>query len=116
MPNRRKQHFSSRRSHVMSRNYNSVSYASVVKLGPVAHTILIALMITVLGLIYLTQATRVTSYDYKAQEIESQIAELAVQKSDLEIENARLTAMQTVHDSSTVAAMTEPTSTSYAQN
>lgn len=100
----------------MSRNYNSVSYASVVKLGPVAHTILIALMITVLGLIYLTQATRATSYDYQAQEIENQIAELAVQKGDLEVENARLTAIQTVADSSTVAAMTQPESTSYTQN
>ncbi len=100
----------------MSRNYNSVSYASVVKLGPVAHTILIALMITVLGLIYLTQATRATSYDYQAQEFENQIAELTVQKGDLEVENARLTAMQTVADSSTVAAMTQPESTSYTQN
>lgn len=100
----------------MSRNYNSVSYASVVKLGPVTHTILIALMITVLGLIYLTQATRATGFDYRAQEIESQIADLAAQKSDLEVENARLTAMQSVADSSTVAAMTEPASTDYVQN
>ena len=57
------------------------------------HTVLVALMITVLGLIYLTQATKATSYDYEAQEIDAQIAELETEKTDLEVENARLTAL-----------------------
>ena len=99
----------------MSRNYNSVSHASAVKLGPVTHTILVALMITVLGLIYLTQATKATGFDYRAQEIESQIAELTVQKGDLEVENARLTAMETVKNSAVAATMSEPGSTDYVR-
>ena len=107
--------YSSRRSHVMSRNYNSVSHASAVKLGPVTHTILVALMITVLGLIYLTQATKATGFDYRAQEIESQIAELTVQKGDLEVENARLTAMETVKNSTVAATMSAPESTDYVR-
>lgn len=97
----------------MSRNYNSVSHASAVKLGPVTHTILVSLMITVLGLIYLTQATKATGFDYRAQEIESQIAELTVQKGDLEVENARLTAMETVNNSAVAATMSTPKSTEY---
>ncbi|MDB5177649.1 MAG: hypothetical protein JWO61_32, partial [Candidatus Saccharibacteria bacterium] len=36
-----------------NRNQNTVAFASSVKLGPVTHTVLVALMITVLGLIYL---------------------------------------------------------------
>jgi hypothetical protein len=72
-------------------------------------------MITVLGLIYLTQATRATGYDYQAQKIDSQIAELNIQKSDLEIENARLTALSTIKDSSVAREMTTPTSTEYVQ-
>ncbi len=100
--------FTSRRQQNWSRNQNTVAYVSSVKLGPVTHTVLIALMITVLGLIYLTQATRATSYDYQAQKIDSQIAELNTQKSDLEIESARLTALQTVKNSTVAREMTTP--------
>ena len=107
--------FNNRRQQNWSRNQNTVAYVSPIKLGPVAHTVMIALMITILGLIYLTQATRATSYDYATQKINNQIAELNEQKSDLEIENARLTALETIKKSSVAAAMTKPVSTDYAQ-
>jgi hypothetical protein len=87
---------------------------SNVKLGPVTHTVLVALMITVLGLIYLTQATRATAYDYEAQKIDTKIADLATKKTDLEVENARLTALETVQNSSVAREMTKPAQTSYA--
>jgi len=70
-------------------------------------------MITVLGLIYLTQATRATSYDYESQKIDSQIADLNDQKSDLQIENARLTALETVKSSTVAREMTTASSTQY---
>jgi len=109
----RTQNFSSRRQQNWSRNQNTVAFVSAIKLGPVTHTVLVALMITVLGLIYLTQATRATSYDYETQKIDSQIAELNTQKSDLQIENARLTALQAVKNSSVASTMVAPTSTNY---
>ncbi len=86
---------------------------SSVKLGPVAHTVLIALMITVLGLIYLTQATRTTGYDYEAQKIDEQIAELSTKKGDLEVENARLTSLENVQKSSVAQTMTTPAGTDH---
>jgi len=97
----------------MRRNQNSVAFTSAVKLGPVTHTVLVALMITVLGLIYLTQATRATSYDYEAQKIDEQIADLASQKTDLEVENARLTALETIRNSEVAKSMTTATDTKY---
>ncbi len=115
MSYQRTQNFSSRRQQNWSRNQNTVAYVSAIKLGPVTHTVLVALMITILGLIYLTQATRVTSYDYATQKIDSQISELNTEKSDLEIESARLTALETVKNSSVAAAMTTPVSTDYVQ-
>ena len=115
MSYQRNQNFNSRRQQNWSRNQNTVAYVSAIKLGPVTHTVLVALMITVLGLIYLTQATRATSYDYATQKIDSQIAELNTQKSDLEIENARLTALETVKNSTVATTMTVPTTTNYAQ-
>jgi len=106
-------YYSSRRQQNWSRNQNTTRFVSSVKLGPVAHTVLVALMITVLGLIYLTQATRTTGYDYQSQKIDNQIADLSTQKSDLEVENARLTALQTTKDSSVAKAMTTPAKTDY---
>ena len=105
--------YSSRRQQNWSRNQNTVAFISSVKLGPVAHTVLVALMITVLGLIYLTQATRATSYDYQSQKIDSQIADLNTKKSDLEVENARLTALETVKNSSVATTLTTPSNTQY---
>ena len=105
--------FNSRRQGNWNRNQNTTRFASNVKLGPVAHTVLVALMITVLGLIYLTQATRATGYDYEAQKIDSKIADLTTKKTDLEVENARLTALENVQNSSVAKAMTEPTQTDY---
>lgn len=108
-------YYTSRRQQNWSRNQNTTRYVSAVKLGPVAHTILVALMITVLGLIYLTQATRATGYDYEAQRIDSQIAELNEERADLEIENARLTALETIKNSSVAREMTTPASTEYVE-
>lgn len=111
MSYQRSTQFNPRRTSSWSRNQNTVAYTSNVKLGPVMHTVLIALMITVLGLIYLTQATRTTTYDYEAQKIDSKIAELTTQKTDLEVENARLTSLETVKNSSVAREMTKPAAT-----
>jgi cell division protein FtsL len=108
-------YYTSRRQQNWSRNQNTTRFVSAVKLGPVAHTVLVALMITVLGLIYLTQATRATSYDYESQKIDSQIAELNNEKTDLEIENARLTALETIKDSSVARELTTPADTDYIE-
>lgn len=116
MSNQFAQNYSStRRQQNWSRNQNTVAFVSDIKLGPVANTVIIALMITILGLIYLTQATRATGYDYATQKIDSQIATLNAQKSDLEIENARLTSLETVKNSSVASTMTTPATTEYAQ-
>jgi cell division protein FtsL len=115
MSYQRTSQFASRRASALGRNQNTVAFASNVKLGPVTHTVLVALMITVLGLIYLTQATRTTGYDYEAQKIDSKIAELNNQKTDLEVENARLTALENVQNSSVAREMTKPASTDYVR-
>lgn len=88
---------------------------SAIKLGPVAHAVLIALMITVLGLIYLNQATKTTSYGYEAQAVDAQIANLEVKKADLEVENARLTSLETVSNSQVASTLTAPSGTDYVR-
>ena len=105
--------YNTRRRASYGRNQNTTRFASNVKLGPVTHTVLVALMVTVLGLIYLTQATSATSYDYEVQKVESKIAELSIEKADLEVENARLTALENVKNSSVARQMTTPAETNY---
>ncbi len=108
-------YYVSRRQQNYSRNQNTARFQTAIKLGPVTHTVLIALMIIVLGLIYVTQATRTTGYDYEAQKIDNQITEYNEQKSELEVEKARLTALETVKNSSVAKEMTAPTDTQYVQ-
>ena len=55
------------------------------------------------------------SYDYEAQKIDSQIAEYNEQRSELEVENARLTALETIKNSAVAKEMTTPQSTQYVQ-
>lgn len=109
--------FQSRRQRTSSwsRNQNTVAFTSAIKIGPVAHTVLIALMITVLGLIYLTQATKSTSYDYAIQSVDKEIASLNTEKNELEIENARLQALETIKNSNVASAMVEPSEVSYSR-
>lgn len=70
-------------------------------------------MITVLGLIYLTQAASATNYDYDIQDVDQKISELTSEKADLEIENARLTALENIRNSSVARQMTAPVETNY---
>jgi hypothetical protein len=105
--------FCARRSNSYSRNQNTVRFTPAIKLGPVTHTIFIALVITVLGLIYLTQAAKITGYDYESEKIDKAIAELQEQKEDIEVENAKLTALNAISSSEVAANMVEPQTVGY---
>lgn len=107
--------YATRRQQGWGRNQNTARFVSPVKLGPVMHTIMVSLMILVLGLIYLTQASGSAAYDYRASEVSNKIAELETKKADLEVENARLGSLATVKSSEVARAMTPPASTEYTQ-
>ena len=98
------------------RNQNTTRFVPSVSLGPVSHTILVALMIAVLGLIYLTQVTKTSTYGYQLDTLETQRASLLAERQDLENENARLQALERVRTSSVASTMREPASTEYVTN
>jgi len=106
--------FSSRQQRMWRRNQNTVAFAPTLALGPVAHTVIIALMIAVLGLIYLTQVTKTSFYGYQLDERDTQRSALLAEKRDLEVENARLQALERVKDSNVAKAMESPKSVDYA--
>lgn len=106
--------FSSRQQRMWRRNQNTVAFAPSISLGPVAHTVIVALMIAVLGLIYLTQVTKTSFYGYQLEERDSQRSTLLAEKRDLEVENARLQALERVKQSNVAKAMENPATVDYA--
>lgn len=102
-------------SRTWRRNQNTVKYRIGAGLGPVTHTVLIALMLAVLGLIYLTQITKTSTYGYQINDLKVKKDELLSEKRDLEVENARLQALERVKQSDVAKAMTTPASTEYVR-
>ena len=98
------------------RNQNTVAYTAPVKMGPITHSVLVALMVAVLGLIYLSQITKSSTFGYTLQQQSDTLASLSAEQQDLKIENARLQALNTVKDSNVAKLMTAPTSTETATN
>lgn len=97
------------------RNQNTVRYKLSAGLGPVSHTVLIALMLCVLGLLYLTQITKTSTYGYQINDLKVKKDQLLSDKRDLEVEAARLQALERVKQSDVAKAMTSPAATDYAQ-
>lgn len=99
---------------VWRRNQNTVKFQTSRKLGPVAHAVLVAVMLAVLGLIYLTQITKTSTYGYQINELNDQKEQLLSEQRDLQVETARLQALEKVQQSSVAKAMEAPKETSYA--
>lgn len=105
-----------RTSQAWRRNQNTVRHKLTAGLGPVSHTVLIAIMLCILGLIYLTQITKTSAYGYQINDLKTKQEKLADEKRDLEVESARLQALERVKNSDVAKAMTAPAATDYAQN
>ena len=75
-----------------ARNRNAVRHEPRAMLGPVSHTITVMLLVLLVGLIYVTQGTKATSYDYALNSVNDEIASLEAQNNSLAAENARIVA------------------------
>ena len=102
-------------SRMWRRNQNTVRHQLQRRggLGPMAHIVLIALMLCVLGLIYLTQITKTSTYGYEIQKLQAQKTQLADQQQVLQVEAARLQALDNVKKGS--VGMVQPTQVDYVQ-
>ena len=97
----------------MTRNQNITAFAGERKLGPVAHFVILAVLLAVLGGLYLSQATRTSSFSFELNEIEQKRLDLASEKADLVAENSRLKALSNIQNSAVAASMTTPVSVDY---
>lgn len=97
------------------RNQNTVRFKPSKRLGPVSHTVLVALMLAVLGLIYLTQITKTSTYGYEINDLNNQKEQLLSEQRDLEVETARLQALERVSQSGVAAQLGSPAQTDFAR-
>ena len=97
-----------------NRNRNTVRH-TVRTLGTTSFTVIVSMLVLIVGLIYVTQGTKATSYDYQLSEIESEIDELASRKEDLAVERARLTSIAQSEQSEVVAMMEDAQADGYAE-
>jgi len=104
-------HFISRRG--LTRNQNITAFSEGRKLGPVAHFVILAVLLAVLGGLYLSQATRTSTFSYELNDIEQKRLDLASEKADLVAENSRLQSLSNIQNSAVAASMTTPVSTDY---
>lgn len=90
-----------------ARNHNAVRHDPKVTLGPVSHTITVMLLVLIVGLIYVTQGTKATSYDYAMSSVNSEIATLEAQKNSLAAENARIMAGAATENNEVASSMVD---------
>lgn len=82
------------------RNQNTTTFQTQAKtLGPVSNTVILIIMSCLLGLLYLTQVTKTNSYSYQISELQSKQTQLKSEKAELEVNSARLQALDRVKDS-----------------
>ena len=99
-----------------SRNQNMVAFTSNVKIGPIMYLALVTIFVVLAGLVYLSQVAQTTGYDYRTRKLNEDISKLTNKKGDLEVENARLTSLKEVKDSSVAKNMSTPSNVSYVSN
>ncbi len=101
----------------LRRNQNAVRFNGHSNtLGPVSHTILLAVMLCVLGLIYLTQVTKTNAFGYRLNDLKNRKAELVSENQALQVEAAQLQSVDRVSGSSVAANLPNASDVSYVQN
>jgi len=99
----------------LRRNQNYIKNSSSTSaLGPITNLLFIAVLVSILGLIYLTQVTKTTSYGYEVNELKNTRQELVKENQSLQVESARLQALQTIKTSSVAKNLEDIGSADYA--
>lgn len=96
------------------RNRNIVRHTPKT-LGSVSQSVILGILVLVIGLIYVTQGTKATSYDYELSRVEEDIAELEAKKEDLAVEQARLRSIAKSNDNTVAASMQQGAVSGYAE-
>lgn len=107
----------SARSQYVRRNQNSVSFASQTKvLGPVSNTMILIVLACLLGLLYITQVTKTSSYGYTINNLNQQQSQLQDEQSNLQVTAARLQSLDRVASSNAAKSLVATAPSGAVQN
>lgn len=82
------------------RNQNSVSFTARTRtLGPVSNSIILIVLGCLIGLLYLTQVTKTSSFGYTINSLQQRQSQLQNQNANLEVASARLQSLNRVANS-----------------
>lgn len=91
------------------RNQNSVRHSfSGKEFGPVAHSVIVVLLLSVMGLMYLAQINKTNAFTYPINELETRKDSLIAEQQQLKVEAARLGSLETVKNSTVAQNMVTP--------
>ena len=110
------QSLSLQKNQVYRRGANTHSISrSTTKLGPVSTAVICLALVSLMGIVYLSQVTKTNSLGYKVSSLQQKQDELKKEKSDLEIESVRLQSIEKIKSSQVATTMTQIKPTNYAQ-
>ena len=111
----REQSFTTRRaaSASFARNRNTIRHTKK-GLGSISQVVIVGMLTLIFGLIYVSEGTKATSFDYEISSVETEITEMSSKKDDLAVEKARLTSVANAKSSTVAANMEDATVTGYA--
>lgn len=85
---------------VWGRNQNTTNFRTGERrIGPVSNTLILLVLACLLGLLYLTQVTKTNAYSYRLNDLREQQTALESEHDQLEIDSARLQALERVKNS-----------------
>ncbi len=91
------------------RNQNTIRHTFEGKqFGPVAHSVVVIMLLCVMGLMYLAQINKTNAYTYPINELENQKKTLLAEQETLRVEAARLGSLDTVKKSTVAQNLTTP--------
>jgi hypothetical protein len=105
------------RQRLVGRNQNTTKISTNVHaIGPVTNTIILIVLVCLLGLLYLTQVTKTNTYSYQLNSLRKEQTALSEEQSQLEIESARLQALDKAKNSQVASNFVPVSPTATIQN
>lgn len=95
------------------KNQNIVRNKIKIQSGPVSATLMLIGLVVLLGLMYLNQVTKTSTFNYKISNLEKKQSELQVTKDNLSIDAARLRSIAEAKKAAETAQLSPVKSVSY---
>lgn len=97
----------------LRKNQNFVKNKIRLQSGPVTSTIMLVVLVITLGLLYLNQVTKTSTFNYKISNLENKQLELQTTKDNLEIDAARLQSIAEAKKAAETAKLEQIKTVSY---